>query len=332
MRALSHPLPQELSGLFTDPARFSQQLAELCQPAVSPDALITHLRLFHHEPPQTAALLQALAHCPPGGRLAALQHLDLYELDSGEGGRALKDFLVSAAGPTSRPSSLAIQSCQGGVPAAALLGEGLAAPACRVHELSLAGFSEPQLSAALGPLAATREPRLTRLTLTRCTLGASAAAWLPALRCAAHLELRECVFTGPRAALIVSQGLLTATSGGEAVAPAVRTLVLDGGRAGVETARAVASLLAHPGCALERLSLDNNGGLGDGGAAELAAGLARNRTLRALQLGHCDVGPRGCDALAGVLAAHPALRVLALDYNHVGSQVRAHPPGALGCA
>lgn len=67
--------------------------------------------------------------------------------------------------------------------------------------------------------------------------------------------------------------------------------------------------------ALEHLTLADNAGLGDAGAAALALALRPNARLGALDLARTGLGPAAGRALAFVLATHPGLRRLDVQGN-----------------
>jgi hypothetical protein len=77
-------------------------------------------------------------------------------------------------------------------------------------------------------------------------------------------------------------------------------------------------LADHP--ALQLLDLRQNAALADDGATALGALLARNGTLRTLDLTRCKIGARGGAALAAGLGANGALTHLQLRDNQVGDE------------
>ena len=158
--------------------------------------------------------------------------------------------------------------------------------------------------------------RVTSLDLANTSLtGAGLCALCAALRpseCIASLSLQR----NPQA--------FSSSEAAEAVGELIRgsrTLaqlsLAQTGLTAAAAAKIAAGLRFAP--ALARLDLSGNAGLGDSGAAELAAALEGNATLRTLRLVACGIGAPGAAALERMLDVNFALGALELAGNPVDS-------------
>ncbi len=182
-----------------------------------------------------------------------------------------------------------------------------------LHRLTLGGgaFEPP----GLAQVARAGLPDLVSLSLSDEDLTAADVAALaaaPGWAGLVELELSRCRLGDDGAELVA-----------RAAPPGLVRLVVDGNGIGPRGARALARLRG-----LRELHLSGNP-LGDGGLAELAAGLP---DLRILHLAEAQVGPTGAAALAHA-AFTPALVELDLGDNPLGERGGAALPALPGlCA
>jgi hypothetical protein len=88
---------------------------------------------------------------------------------------------------------------------------------------------------------------------------------------------------------------------------------------GNKSARALAKVLARPGCAMETLILHNNA-IGQEGAQSLGKALARNTRLKLLDLGLNDIQDAGGVSLLECLERNNVLEEVDLPGNGLGSE------------
>ena len=138
-------------------------------------------------------------------------------------------------------------------------------------------------------------------------------------------RIAACLSSVPLQTLVLSHNAI-GDCGVEALAAALMknksltSLALGGNGIGVAGARALAPLLVQETCTLQQLHLPENSALGDAGVAIIAASLARNESVRTLDLHDTSMTAHGAAALAMSLGHHPRLSVLYVGSNSVGDE------------